>query len=285
MWTSSLVLFGICLCLCWIGGQQEELWGSSIADIDLLKKFEDFIVKFDKLHLYTGVNASVIAARFQRFKYLYSYVEAHNRRPGVGYKLQLNVFADETEEERSSRFMTVSPGDNTVMEEDYLYSNSHHQLLGSRDQLGDTRSSLNWASKDNPFHAPVIATIRYQGACGSCWAVVTAASTEAAIKLALLSQNSHQISIKNSSKTASPFNVPPLSVQDLLNCDRKYNSGCHGGDPFQAMTYVKVNGLVSEAYSRYYGRVCFYILSCAQKIDLSSYQYLCIPSARSLCRP
>ena len=49
------------------------------------------------------------------------------------------------------------------------------------------------------------------------------------------------------------FNVAKLSVQELIDCDTKYDQGCIGGNPVMAFPYIKKYGLVSSIDYPYIG--------------------------------
>jgi C1A family cysteine protease len=84
--------------------------------------------------------------------------------------------------------------------------------------------SLNWANTNNPLGIPVLSPIRNQGLCGACWAFVAVGAVEASIRI----------------KMRRKF---VLSPQELLDCDRRSNKGCSGGDPASAFRYIISNGL------------------------------------------
>lgn len=85
-------------------------------------------------------------------------------------------------------------------------------------------SSLNWATNNNPLGFPVLSPVRNQGLCGACWAFVAVEAVEASIR----------IKMKRNLM---------LSPQELLDCDRRSNKGCLGGDPSSAFRYIVSNGL------------------------------------------
>jgi hypothetical protein len=84
--------------------------------------------------------------------------------------------------------------------------------------------NLNWASNNNPVGYPVVSPIHNQGLCGACWAFVTVEAVEASIH------------IKTNRKVH-------LSVQELIDCDKKSNKGCNGGDPNSAFRYIVNSGV------------------------------------------
>lgn len=98
-----------------------------------------------------------------------------------------------------------------------------------------------------------------KGSCGACWAFVAAAAAEVAIKLSIyypsvgdqktqsedlpLMANASGISSQSLEGAVTP--IPPLSPQELVDCDVAFNRGCDGGNPFNAFEYILNNGLSS----------------------------------------
>eukprot|EP00747_Dinoflagellata_sp_TGD_P049135 gnl/TRDRNA2_/TRDRNA2_146030_c0_seq3.p1 gnl/TRDRNA2_/TRDRNA2_146030_c0~~gnl/TRDRNA2_/TRDRNA2_146030_c0_seq3.p1 ORF type:complete len:328 (+),score=43.90 gnl/TRDRNA2_/TRDRNA2_146030_c0_seq3:91-984(+) len=80
--------------------------------------------------------------------------------------------------------------------------------------LDATPASIDWSAKG------ATTPINDQGDCGSCWAFSTMETVESAVFM---------------STGTLP---PPLSVQQLVACDRK-DGGCNGGDPKTGVRYLK----------------------------------------------
>ncbi|KAF7004685.1 hypothetical protein CFC21_019882 [Triticum aestivum] len=76
--------------------------------------------------------------------------------------------------------------------------------------------------------------VRKQNGCGSCWAMVAAASVEALHYMKTLKSIS-------------------LSVQELIDCDTE-SHGCQGGHEENAFRYISKNGLSSESDYPYMAR-------------------------------
>lgn len=145
-------------------------------------------------------------------------------------------------------------------------------------------SKLNWASSDNPFHGPIIAppTFTGQGNCGACWAFVAAHAAQAAVNMAFgeyyrkaTAANSHLASPPRPSAGAiedrgpDKLLVPPLSVQELVDCDDQgYNHACEGGDPYWALYYTLNEGIhAREAYPAYAQEVSTASIFCSGAIS------------------
>lgn len=87
----------------------------------------------------------------------------------------------------------------------------------------------------NPLGESVVPSVKNQGTCGACWAFATVGTSEAAVHI---------------SEKKAP---PSMSVQELIDCDVKYNMGCQGGNPIMAYNYVIKEGLVSWQEYPYMG--------------------------------
>lgn len=88
---------------------------------------------------------------------------------------------------------------------------------------GSTPGHVDWSSDPSR-----VSPVKDQGHCGSCWAFATTGLFEGQL-----------VTRANSSQ------VVMLSEQQLIDCD-KYENGCHGGDPEQAVDYVISKGLMRE---------------------------------------
>lgn len=85
-----------------------------------------------------------------------------------------------------------------------------------------TADDIDWRSKS------AITPIKNQGSCGSCWAF---AATEAIESEAFISKK---------------YKLLVLGPQQIVSCDKK-SSGCNGGNPQTAYTYIQANGMETEA--------------------------------------
>ena len=95
------------------------------------------------------------------------------------------------------------------------------QLLSDED-VRAAPASANWTAKG------AVTPVKDQGQCGSCWSFSTTGALEGAWQIA-----------------GNP--LQSLSEQTLVSCDRgDDNLGCGGGFPYEAMEWVRTNGIDTE---------------------------------------
>nr|XP_043629331.1 senescence-specific cysteine protease SAG39-like [Erigeron canadensis] len=153
--------------------------------------------------------------RFKIFKENVAYVEAFNNAGNTAYKLSVNEFADQTNEEfKATRNgfklpSTVRLGQTTP----FRY-----------EDVTAVPSSMDWRKKG------AVTPIKNQGQCGSCWAFSTIAATEGITQI-------------TSGKLIS------LSEQELVDCDTSgEDQGCGGGYMDGGFTFIVQNkGINTEA--------------------------------------
>lgn len=153
--------------------------------------------------------------RFKIFKDNVEFIESFNKDGKKTYKLGINEFADQTNEEfqasRNGYKLKSNPKSSQSMP--FRYEN-----------VTAVPSSIDWRKKG------AVTPIKDQGQCGSCWAFSTIAATEGITQL----------------KTGKLIS---LSEQELVDCDKKgEDQGCEGGymeDGFEFI--VKNKGIALEA--------------------------------------
>jgi len=136
---------------------------------------------------------------------------------GLSYTLGATVHADLTFEEFRARFL----GGFVPMSTD--------NMTKFEAPLGFVmEDSVDWTAKG------AVTPVKNQGHCGSCWTFSTTGALEGAMKVA-------------------GHDMVPLSEQEIVTCDGGMLGGhaCRGGNPLQAMGWVKSNGICSEADYKY----------------------------------
>jgi len=173
------------------------------------KRFLTMAQKYDEYTRFWNKTYSPIerAARFENFKmnaHKITKMNADTKVRGYGATFGFTKFSDWSEREQKSLNGFIPRKD-----------------LGKRPvgQPSDDAApgpNIDWASKG------MTTPIKDQGQCGSCWAFSTTETVESAILMA--------------GKT-----VQPLGAQEIVDCD-KADQGCGGGDPQEALQWVKEQG-------------------------------------------
>ncbi|XP_057949152.1 ervatamin-B-like [Malania oleifera] len=156
--------------------------------------------------------------RFKIFRDNVGFIEAFNRDGSWGYKLGVNEFADQTNEE----FQASRNGYKMLSR---LGTTSFRHENVSAVPLG-----VDWREKG------VVTPVKDQGQCGSCWAFSAVAAMEGINQL-------------TTGKLIS------LSEQELLDCDTSgEDKGCNGGYMDNAFEFILHNqGLTTESNYPYEG--------------------------------
>lgn len=157
----------------------------------------------------------------------YLAIKAHNERDTSGdFRMALNVMSDRSDQDMA-RLLGKSPKSKPArrdlhlgrQQEDELVPLAEHELRKFVPLIDKVPDFVDYSK--NPG---VVGGARSQGDCGACWAFATAGLLE-----------SRQRKLKNID------NIIPLSVQQLLDCDKK-NDACEGGYPHDALKFIRANG-------------------------------------------
>ncbi|KAF4364644.1 hypothetical protein F8388_007773 [Cannabis sativa] len=197
-----------------VATSSNDMSSSSRTDSELKEIYTKWVVENHKT--YNGLGEE--DRRFQIFKDNLRFVDQHNAQENRSYKLGLNRFADLTNEEYRVGFLgTRSDVKRRVMKAQNAsrryasYANDDHKLP----------QSVDWRQNG------AVNAVKNQGSCGSCWAFSTVAAVEGINKIVT-------------------GELVSLSEQELVDCDRAYNSGCNGGLMDYAFEFIIKNGGITS---------------------------------------
>ena len=144
--------------------------------------------------------------RSAEFRKSKEFVDAHNADPTNTWEVELNMFADRTYDEMKQMNGYISSGVEPTEFVELPASNA---------------DTVDWRGKGK------VTDVKNQGQCGSCWAFSTTGAVEGsnAIKFGRLAS---------------------CSEQQLVDCDKGVNHGCHGGLMDYAFQYIESHPLMLE---------------------------------------
>jgi len=205
------------------------IFASNFQLDDSFVKFSEFINKYKKVYS----NVSEFLERFQIFQDNMKRVEAMQKVlslkagvPNEEQNLQLGItqFSDLSPQEFRARYLTLKKGNTSKM----LRSDKLNEVYIPTN-LEDTPESFDWRDKG------AVTSIKNQGMCGSCWAFSAVGNIEGQLQI----------------KTGKAVDLSP---QQLVDCDRKVDQGCDGGDMNYAFDYLtEVGGIDTLADYPYDG--------------------------------
>lgn len=188
--------------------------------------FRTFVAQHKKSY---EIGSEEYARRRALFEARLAQVEAHNARPGQTWQADTLRFADWTDSERERlRGWRPAPQDGGDAGAAALLQESEGA------PAPELPASADWRN------LTVAREIPEQGACGSCWAVTTAATLEA----------HREIHMRKSGK---------LSAQELVSCVQNPRhcggkGGCDGATVELGMSYALHNGLGEESEVPYHAK-------------------------------
>ncbi|CAN7064388.1 unnamed protein product [Brassica oleracea var. botrytis] len=182
----------------------------SIADY-----FEQWMIQFSRVY----VNSLEKQMRLEVFEKNLEYIENFNTKENKSYKLGVDEFTDQTDEE----FLATHTGLSGI------------SAISSSEVVDESMSSWKWnvsniigfyaTSKDWRLEGAVT-PVKNQRSCFGCWAFSAIAAVEGLTKI-------------------SQGKLVSLSEQQLLDCD-KANHGCKGGLMDKAFNYIAQKGITGD---------------------------------------
>jgi KDEL-tailed cysteine endopeptidase len=219
---------GAMVCLTQVDfAQFQASMGIQVYEFDEATIQEEFLAytkKFKKFY-YTSEEKQ---ARFGLFSNAYKLINQHNMDLTRTFDMEINQFADMTEEEYHS----------------YFALNRRRAIESSFRTVKRVNKTLN-AGEIDWDELGHVAPVKNQGGCGSCWAFSAIGAVETLHSL-------------NAGKMVR------FSEQELVDCSWDYgNMGCAGGWMDDAFRYIVDHGIASEEDYPYKG----YDSTCIQGID------------------
>lgn len=174
--------------------------------------------------------------RFNIFLDNLRYIDAHNARAGVGYRLGLTAFTGLSHEEFSAQYIHGATPPAPVHD------------AGTTITMADIPRSVDWRT------AGAVAPVKSQGQCGSCWAFSAISSVESAVKL-------------------DGGDLVPLSEQEVIDCVRTDGSkGCHGGYVNEAFDFIAAKGACSQDSYPYTGSDEAHCTACPKAASIAGFE-------------
>eukprot|EP00210_Caulerpa_lentillifera_P008261 g7883.t1 len=184
-------------------------------------EYDEFAKKYNRIH----PSPTEYKKRLDIYLRNKKHVEQHNRRNDIGYTLELNHFADWTDEE----FISLKTGvrEETPEVKDAIFANTELFVPRTNEE---TPKAFTWAG------TTADGVVKDQAICGSCWAFAAVQALEG-------------------QWTVATNQSVSFSEQQIVDCAWDYfNYACEGGFPALAMVYaIRAGGIMSESAYSYKG--------------------------------
>ncbi|KAL8532131.1 hypothetical protein ACS0TY_008662 [Phlomoides rotata] len=197
-----------------------EIWASqatarTLPDASMVEKHEQWMTQYGR----TYKDDAEKAKRFKIFKENVDYIDSSNSAGIRPYKLDINSFADLTNEE----FKATRNGYKMEFHKSSKVSSFRYANVSA------VPSSVDWRKKG------AVTGVKDQGQCGCCWAFSAVAAIEGINQL-------------------TTGTLISLSEQELVDCDTSEDEGCNGGLMDNAFEFIIGNkGLTTESNYPYEG--------------------------------
>lgn len=175
---------------------------------------------FAKWTMKHGKSYTAVERKYRLAVFIKNYLEVKQINSSQkSYTVGLNKFADLTDEEAQVKYMGYRPS-----------TEKRNYVEFSTEELAQAPTSVDWRTKG------IVAAVKNQGQCGSCWAFSAVAALEGAM-------------------AQSSGSLQTFAEQQLVDCSTFYgNHGCNGGLMDNAFRYIKAKGLTTEANYPYKAR-------------------------------
>lgn len=201
------------------GSHEEKKWWPKLngevtmTDDEILDMYHDWI----KHHEKDTSDIQAVMERFTIFKEKTREVIAHNSDSTKSWKKGINAYSDQTDDEFYGTTFPLMDG------QECSATNTMSWTMGSDQE--ELPESVDWRD------AGVVANVKNQGSCGSCWTFSTVGAFESHYAIA----------------TGGKAQDHLFSEQQLVDCAGAFdNHGCSGGLPSHAFTYIYYHGIATE---------------------------------------
>ncbi|KAL0345176.1 UNVERIFIED_CONTAM: Senescence-specific cysteine protease SAG39 [Sesamum radiatum] len=177
--------------------------------LSMLERHEEWMEQYGRIYK----NDEEKMMRFKIFKDNVEFIEAFNAAGTRPYKLGINAFADQTNEEFKAARNGLFKVQKLSKVTPFKYEN-----------VSALPSSMDWRKKG------AVTPVKDQGQCGSCWAFSAIGATEGINQI-------------------STGKLISLSEQEIVDCDRtSQDQGCEGGYMEDAFEFIiGKQGIASES--------------------------------------